>query len=79
MWGRARLSDDPQVIARLMPEGYQAKPEQAILFEIEAWDINCPQHIPQKIDASDVERVLGGLQRRIAELEAENATLREVR
>ena len=79
MWGRARLSDDPQVIARLMPEGYQAKPEQAILFEVEAWDINCPQHIPQKIDASDVERVLGGLQRRIAELEAENATLREVR
>jgi hypothetical protein len=73
------VSDDPQVIARLMPEGYQAKPEQAILFEVEAWDINCPQHIPQKIDVSDVERVLGDLQRRIAELEAENATLREVR
>jgi len=79
LWGRARVSDDPQAIARLMPEGYQAKPEQAILFEIEAWDINCPQHIPQKIDASDVERVLGDLQRRIAELEAENAALREVR
>jgi uncharacterized protein len=79
LWGRARVSDDPQVIARLMPEGYQAKPEQAILFEVEAWDINCPQHIPQKIDVSDVERVLGDLQRRIAELEAENATLREVR
>ena len=79
LWGRARVSDDPQAIARLMPEGYQAKPEQAILFEVEAWDINCPQHIPQKIDASDVERVLGDLQLRIAELEAENATLREVR
>jgi predicted pyridoxine 5'-phosphate oxidase superfamily flavin-nucleotide-binding protein len=77
LWGRARVSDDPQVIARLMPEGYQAKPEQAILFEVEAWDINCPQHIPQKVDASDVERVLGELQRRIAELEAENAALRE--
>jgi uncharacterized protein len=77
LWGRARVSDDPQVIAGLMPEGYQAKPEQAILFEVEAWDINCPQHIPQKIDASDVERVLGELQRRIAELEAENAALRE--
>jgi predicted pyridoxine 5'-phosphate oxidase superfamily flavin-nucleotide-binding protein len=79
LWGRARVSDDPQVIADLMPEGYQAKPEQAILFAVEAWDINCPQHIPQKIDASDVERVLGDLQRRIAELEAENAALREVR
>jgi len=79
LWGRARVSDDPQVIARLMPEGYQAKPEQAVLFEVEAWDINCPQHIPQKVDASDVERVLGELQRRIAELEAENAALREAR
>lgn len=79
LWGRARVSDDPQVIASLMSEDYQAKPEQAILFEVEAWDINCPQHIPQKIDASDVERVLGELQRRIAELEAENATLRQVR
>ena len=79
LWGRARVSDDPQVISNLMPEGYQAKPEQAILFEVEAWDINCPQHIPQKIDASDVERVLGELQRRIAELEAENAALREGR
>jgi uncharacterized protein len=79
LWGRARVSDDAEVIASLMPEGYQAKPEQAILFEVEAWDINCPQHIPQKIDALDVERVLDELQRRIAELETENAALREAR
>lgn len=77
LWGRARVTDDPQVIAGLMPEDYAAKPEQAILFEVEAWDINCPQHIPQKIDAADVERVLSELQRRIAALEAENATLRK--
>ena len=76
LWGRARVVDDAGVIASLMPEGYAAKPEQAILFEVEAWDINCPQHIPQKIDAGDVERVLGDLQRRIGELEAENAKLR---
>ena len=80
IWGEARVVEgDAELVANLMVEGYKARPEQAILFEVEAWDINCPQHIPQKIDASDVERVLGGLQRRIAELEAENATLREVR
>ena len=76
LWGHARVVDDPQVIASLMPEDYAAKPEQAILFEVDAWDINCPQHIPQKIDAGDVERVLGDLQRRIAELEEENSALR---
>jgi predicted pyridoxine 5'-phosphate oxidase superfamily flavin-nucleotide-binding protein len=76
LWGRGRISDDPQVIAALMPAGYGAKPEQAILFEVEAWDINCPQHIPQKVDAGDVEQVLIELQARIAKLEEENATLR---
>jgi predicted pyridoxine 5'-phosphate oxidase superfamily flavin-nucleotide-binding protein len=79
LWGRGRISDDPQVIAALMPAGYGAKPEQAILFEVEAWDINCPQHIPQKVDAGDVEQVLLELQARIAKLEEENATLRAPR
>ncbi|WP_119272644.1 pyridoxamine 5'-phosphate oxidase family protein [Taklimakanibacter deserti] len=77
IWGRARaVADDDALVARLMPEAYDARPEQAILFEVEAWDINCPQHIPQKIDASDVEQVLLQLKARIARLEAENAALR---
>lgn len=77
LWGRARVvDDDPQLIANLMPEGYDAKPEQAILFEVEAWDINCPQHIPQKIDAGDVEHALRELHAHIARLEEENAALR---
>lgn len=77
IWGRARVvADDDALVERLMPEAYEARPEQAILFEVEAWDINCPQHIPQKIDASDVEQVLLQLQARIARLEEENAVLR---
>jgi predicted pyridoxine 5'-phosphate oxidase superfamily flavin-nucleotide-binding protein len=77
IWGRARVvADDDALVERLMPEGYEARPEQAILFEVEAWDINCPQHIPQKIDAGDVETVLRQLQTRIAKLEEENAALR---
>lgn len=77
LWGRARVvADDDALVARLMPEDYEARPEQVILFEVEAWDINCPQHIPQKIDGADVARVLAELQERIAVLEAENARLR---
>jgi len=43
IWGRARVvADDPQPLARLMPGGYNARPEQAILFTVEAWYVNCP-------------------------------------
>jgi len=35
IWGRARVvADDPQLLARLMPEGYDARPEQAILSRL---------------------------------------------
>lgn len=71
IWGRARvIEDDPALIAELMPQGYKARPEQAILFEVEAWDSNCPQHIPQKFDAADVAAALAARDARIAELEA---------
>jgi uncharacterized protein len=76
IWGRAKLVDDTETIAKLMPQAYAARPEQAIVFTIEAWDGNCPQHIPQKFDAADVAAALEKLQARIDELEAENAGLR---
>jgi uncharacterized protein len=76
LWGRARVvEDDPELMKRLMPDHYDGHPLQAILFTLEAWDVNCPQHIPQKIDAADVKAVLDKLNRRIADLEAENARL----
>jgi predicted pyridoxine 5'-phosphate oxidase superfamily flavin-nucleotide-binding protein len=71
IWGRARVVEgDPDLVARLMPEGYKARPEQAILFTIEAWDVNCPQHIPQLFSRAEVETVVAPLHERIAELEA---------
>ncbi|MGM4989466.1 pyridoxamine 5'-phosphate oxidase family protein [Tardiphaga sp. 841_E9_N1_2] len=78
LWGTARVvEDDPALLASLMPQGYRAKPEQVILFTIAAWDTNCPQHIPQKFDAADVAAVLAARDARIAELEAELATLKD--
>lgn len=76
LWGTASVTDDPDLIARLMPDNYRARAEQAIVFTVEAWDANCPQHIPQKLDAADVAAALDHLNARIAELEAENARLK---
>ena len=78
IWGEARVvEDDAALTTSLMPKGYRARPEQVILFKIAAWDTNCPQHIPQKFDASDVAAALAARDARIAELEAEVAALKE--
>ena len=77
LWGEARVvDDDPALMQSLMPQGYRARPEQVILFRIAAWDTNCPQHIPQKFDAADVEAALAARDARIAQLEAELAALK---
>ena len=78
LWGEAEIvEDDPALLQSLMPKGYRARPEQVILFRISAWDTNCPQHIPQKFDASDVAAALAARDARIAELEAEQAALKK--
>ena len=77
LWGEAKVvAHDADLIDSLMPTGYNAKPEQAILFKVTAWDINCRQHIPQKFDAADVAETIQQLQARITELERENAELK---
>jgi uncharacterized protein len=77
IWGEARVvEDDAALTQSLMPKGYRARPEQVILFKIEAWDTNCPQHIPQKFDAGDVAAALAARDARIAALEAEVAALK---
>jgi uncharacterized protein len=77
LWGEARVvDDDPALLKSLMPAGYKARPEQVIVFKIAAWDTNCPQHIPQKFDATDVAAVLAARDARIVELEAELAAVK---
>lgn len=76
LWGEARtVEDDPDLMLQLMPEGYRARPEQAILFTVTAWDMNCPQHIPMRFEASDVAALLAERDERIKSLEAEIARL----
>ena len=77
LWGEARIAeDDPALVAALMPEGYAARPEQAILFTVSAWNANCPQHIPLRFEAADVAAVLAERDKRIEALEAELQRLR---
>jgi len=77
LWGNARVvEDDPELLARLMPQGYKARGERVIVMTVSAWDMNCPQHIPQRFEAADVAAALAEKDRRIETLEAEIARLR---
>lgn len=76
IWGEARVTRDPAEIAKLVDGDYDAQIEQAILFRVNAWDRNCPQHIPQLFPAEAVAAALGELEQRNKALEAEVAALR---
>ncbi|MGO9600672.1 MAG: pyridoxamine 5'-phosphate oxidase family protein [Isosphaeraceae bacterium] len=70
VWGTARVvEDDPELLSRLVEPGYRARPERAIVFAVEAWDANCPQHIHPRLRETDVNRIIAGLQKRIDELQ----------
>jgi predicted pyridoxine 5'-phosphate oxidase superfamily flavin-nucleotide-binding protein len=72
LWGEARVVEgDAGLIDRLMPKDYRARPEQAILFTVSAWDANCEQHIPVRYEEADVDAALAEAGRRLATLEAE--------
>ena len=78
IWGRARVvEDDPTLLDALAVDDYPAgRPERAILFTVEAWDVNCPQHIVPRLSPEQVDEVVEPLRQRIAELEAELAALK---
>jgi predicted pyridoxine 5'-phosphate oxidase superfamily flavin-nucleotide-binding protein len=49
VWGTARVVEGNGTLeARLRDPAYPGKVERAILFTVEAWDVNCRQHIHQR-------------------------------
>jgi predicted pyridoxine 5'-phosphate oxidase superfamily flavin-nucleotide-binding protein len=71
LWGRARIvSKDDDLLSRLSDPSYKARIEQAIVFDVSAWDANCSQHIPQLIAAEPVRQAIERMQHRITYLEA---------
>jgi hypothetical protein len=78
IWGTARVVPlDEALLAKLGDPSYRAKSDRVVLLTVTAWDVNCPQHLPQKLDAEEVGLVIDELESRIALLERENARLRE--
>ncbi|MBI1196237.1 MAG: pyridoxamine 5'-phosphate oxidase [Phenylobacterium sp.] len=80
IWGEARMiDDDADLLQAVMPENYPAAPERVLLFKVTAWDPNCTQHIPRKIDADQVDAMLAERDREITELKAQIERLQQGR
>ena len=74
--GRARIveaAEDPQLIESLRAPGYRARIERAVVIDVEGFDWNCPQHITARYSEEELAPVIGPLQARIRELEAQLA------
>ena len=62
IWGRASVVEDqPELLESLSDPDYQAKLERVILFHIDAWDINCPQHITRRYTVEEFASMAGEL------------------
>ena len=71
LWGTLRIvEEDAELLEELRDRSYPGKVERAILFQIEAWDVNCPQHIHKRFTQKQIAPVIEQLQARIADLEA---------
>lgn len=70
IWGQAQVvEDDPDLLASVRDADYpEGPPERVIVFEVEAWDINCQQHITPRFSADEVVPIIEGLKARNAEL-----------
>ena len=71
------LTADPDLAARLASPGYKGRPERGFVLRLETFDWNCAQHITRRFTGPQIESVLAPLRDRLAELEAENQTLRD--
>lgn len=76
LWGTAWFVEgDADLVQSLMPDGYRAQPEQVFMFSLSAWDANCPQHIPKRVDLAQMEAVIAAKDRTILELSDQVADL----
>ncbi len=77
LWGQAEVVEgNAELNARLSDASYSAKVERSILFRIEAWDVNCPQHIHRRFPATAVEQVIESMREEIERLKSELAALK---
>lgn len=70
IWGTINvIFDDEELLDSLSDSSYRARLERAMIFTVDAWDANCPQHIKQRFTSEDIDKITKPLLSKIKELE----------
>jgi predicted pyridoxine 5'-phosphate oxidase superfamily flavin-nucleotide-binding protein len=69
-------ASDSALASLVTVPGYKAKMERIFVLRLDAYDWNCPQHITPRFTEEEIDAGMRPLRERLAQLEAENATLR---
>ncbi|WP_294607936.1 pyridoxamine 5'-phosphate oxidase family protein [uncultured Roseovarius sp.] len=81
IWGRVRIAEGAaaaDILPMLHDPAYVGRPERAILITVEAFDWNCPSHIPQRLTEAELAPYLAALHTQISDLTTENARLNDL-
>lgn len=71
------LKENPDLYKLLDLKDYKFKPERMMIFHIEAYDWNCPQHITPRYTVDEINDAFKPQQNYIAKLEEELKKLKE--
>ena len=72
IWGRARIVEgEAGLLETLVAPDGAGKPDHAVVFVVDAWDVNCPQHITPRYSDAERRDEMARLRGRIAELETQ--------
>jgi predicted pyridoxine 5'-phosphate oxidase superfamily flavin-nucleotide-binding protein len=70
------LKEDDNLYQFLKPDEYKFKPERMMIFKIQAYDWNCPQHITPRYTVPEIQELMAPQQQYIKTLEEEVKTLK---
>jgi len=73
------LKDNPELYDLLDLKDYKFRPERMMVFDIEAYDWNCPQHITPRYTVDEINEAFLPQQNYITKLEQEIIELKEKR
>jgi predicted pyridoxine 5'-phosphate oxidase superfamily flavin-nucleotide-binding protein len=71
------IKDNPELYESLDLDDYKFRPERMMVFHIEAYDWNCPQHITPRYTVNEIETAFSPQQEHIKSLEKEIKELRK--